>query len=301
MTISRYAKKFAMQIKKWILFWLFICFNIMLLSALKGPDQYLTVPFQFVNNQIVLQVSINSKGPFFMILDTGVYPSSVDIELARKLNIPLKKQGGYAAGFGSENYPYYPTEISTLKIGELEVKNLECIATRTRHIQLGSKKIDGILGHSFFKNKIVQINYLEKTVTLLEDWQPKHTSSQLIQPFHLVGRLPFINRLEVNGTSFRAMLDTGFSGALGMSTASARKLGLSEQSTEEIEAIGTRGKFTLRLGTVDKMGLGDFFLKHPKTFFFDTASYEFIGNDFFRHFLTTFDYVNNRLILEKLN
>ena len=37
-----------------------------------------TVPFTLVKNQIVVQTSVNGKGPYSFIVDTGVTPSVID-------------------------------------------------------------------------------------------------------------------------------------------------------------------------------------------------------------------------------
>src|SRR5207302_9249620 len=44
-------------------------------QTVKAPIE---VPFEFVHKQIVVQVKINGKGPFSMLLDTDIDPSAID-------------------------------------------------------------------------------------------------------------------------------------------------------------------------------------------------------------------------------
>lgn len=42
-----------------------------------GKQQAVEIPFDFYRNEIILQVKVNGKGPFNMMLDTGTDPSAV--------------------------------------------------------------------------------------------------------------------------------------------------------------------------------------------------------------------------------
>lgn len=41
----------------------------------------IVMPFEFIRNEIVVQVKVNGKGPFNMMLDTGTDPSAIDLFL----------------------------------------------------------------------------------------------------------------------------------------------------------------------------------------------------------------------------
>ena len=58
------------------------------------------VPFEFVNNQIVLQVKIGGKGPFNVLLDTDTDPSAIDTVTARELGLQVGSRGAPASGTG---------------------------------------------------------------------------------------------------------------------------------------------------------------------------------------------------------
>ncbi|HYT48876.1 MAG TPA: aspartyl protease family protein, partial [Pyrinomonadaceae bacterium] len=45
------------------------------------------VPFEFLHNQIVVQVKVNGKGPYNMLFDTDTDPSAIDLAVARELGL----------------------------------------------------------------------------------------------------------------------------------------------------------------------------------------------------------------------
>ena len=68
------------------------------------------IPFDFYRNEIVVQVKVNGKGPFSMMVDTGTDPSAIDLVTARELGLKLDPIGKQASGGGtSVNLAYEPS------------------------------------------------------------------------------------------------------------------------------------------------------------------------------------------------
>ena len=113
------------------------------------------VPFDLVANQVVAGITIGGRGPFACLLDTAVAPSVVDLALARELGLPLRDDvPGEAAGQGSEGATFYPSQLPDVRLGELEVGDIEAVATDLS--RLGSKlnqPLHAILGQSFFEGE----------------------------------------------------------------------------------------------------------------------------------------------------
>jgi hypothetical protein len=64
----------------------------------KNKDQVIEFPFEFHKNEIILQVSVNGKDPFNMMLDTGTDPSGVDLATAKELGLKLHPLGTEITG-----------------------------------------------------------------------------------------------------------------------------------------------------------------------------------------------------------
>src|SRR5580765_3354090 len=70
-------------------------------SAQPGKAQ-VEIPFEFVHNQIVVEVKVGGKGPFKMLVDTNTDPSAIDIATARELGLAVGDKGTPVSGGGTE-------------------------------------------------------------------------------------------------------------------------------------------------------------------------------------------------------
>ena len=87
-------------------------------------------PFDLVANQVVVGIGrLAAVGPFSCLLDTAAAPSVVDLTLARELGLRVSDdRPGAAAGQGSEIATFYPSELPDVRLGELEVGDVEAVA-----------------------------------------------------------------------------------------------------------------------------------------------------------------------------
>ena len=101
------------------------------------------LPMKFRDGMPAIEVMVNGKGPFLFAIDTGGQGDArADESLVKTLG--LKKVGEVQAGDSSgKTIPLDMVGIDSIKIGELEFKNLEALSrgynSRSR------TKIDGIL------------------------------------------------------------------------------------------------------------------------------------------------------------
>ena len=139
------------------------CFSSFAQTSSKS--QTVEVPFEFYRNEIVLQVKVNGKGSFNMMLDTGTDPSAVDLKTAKEIGLKLNPIGQQATGGGTSVNLTYETELLLVEVGSLKAKNVEALAIDLSKIseRLG-KPLHGILGHSLLNNRIVQIDYPKRVV-----------------------------------------------------------------------------------------------------------------------------------------
>lgn len=105
---------------------------ILALACISSSAQVKTpvveIPFEFYRNEIILQVKVNGKGPFNMMLDTGTDPSGIDLATAKEIGLKLTPLGKPATGGGTDVNLVYGTELSLVEVGGLTAKNLEAVA-----------------------------------------------------------------------------------------------------------------------------------------------------------------------------
>src|SRR5215470_10830111 len=77
----------------------------------KNNDRVIEVPFEFVRNEIILQVKINGQRSLNMMLDTGTDPSAVDLSTAKELGLKLGSHGRQGSGGGTDVNLMYETNL----------------------------------------------------------------------------------------------------------------------------------------------------------------------------------------------
>jgi hypothetical protein len=97
-------------------------------AQVRSKQQVIEVPFDFFRNEIIVQVKVDGKGLFNMMLDTGTDPSAIDIATARELGLKLDSVGGKATGGGSGVNLAYGTKLPLVELGGITAKNVEAAA-----------------------------------------------------------------------------------------------------------------------------------------------------------------------------
>src|ERR1043166_6909662 len=96
--------------------------------AARGQQPVVEVPFEFLHNEIVVQVKVNGKGPFNMMLDTGTDPSAIDVATAKEIGLKLQPLGKTGSGGGTDVNLAYHTKMPLIEAGDFTVKNVETLA-----------------------------------------------------------------------------------------------------------------------------------------------------------------------------
>src|SRR5438128_10266652 len=86
------------------------------------PKAPVEVPFEFLHNQIVVQVKVNGKGPFNMLIDTDTDPSAIDASTAKELGLQVGTNGAAATGGGTETNVVYPTRLASVELDGVSAK-----------------------------------------------------------------------------------------------------------------------------------------------------------------------------------
>lgn len=126
----------------------------------------LTVPFDFSRHEIGLNVSVKGK-PLYMILDTGVKPSVVDLRDAEILKLPLNRSAaGQGGGESGRAQQAIPSTIQRLSIGGRRFGDIEALATDPHDMSASyGRPLDGVLGYSFIAGNTILIDYSARMVT----------------------------------------------------------------------------------------------------------------------------------------
>jgi len=266
------------------------------------------IPFDFYRNEIILQVKINGKGPFNMMLDTGTDPSGIDLATAKELGLKLVPLGKPATGGGTDVNPTYGTELSLVEVGGLTAKDLEAIAISLSKIsdRLG-KPLHGVLGHGLLHGRIVQIDYPNRVVRFYSASPISKGPTRTVMPFRYKDNV-LIDDVSINGKKVVGNLDTGSNGGFSLTPEAVSLLGLEEEVSraKATTDVGYNGVSENREGKLNNVTVGGISVDAPVATFFgkrtghDNKPWGInIGNVFLKDFILTIDYRKKLVMLEK--
>jgi predicted aspartyl protease len=280
----------------------------------KAPAE---IPFEFVHNQIVVQVKIGGKGPFSMLLDTDTDPTAIDAATARELGLQVESKGAAASGGGNESVTTYPTKLPTVELGSVTAKDVSAAAiSLTKVSDRIGRPIKGVLGYSFLQGRIVQIDYPNSKVRFYAtspypglQFAP-NTVDKISFPLRHEDGAVIIDSVFINGEKMRATLDTGSSGTFGLTPQAVKTLGLEEQGLDgkTETSTGYNGEYEHKVGVLKSVRLGRLAIDSaPATLWLpgtghDKNSFQVnIGNGFFQDFVMTFDFRNKMVVFERVD
>ena len=261
------------------------------------------IPFERVGNFIYLRARLNDSEPLWFLLDSGATASYFDVERAKAL------------GLGRDDF----AKGVSLDFPGVKLLDQKFLPQRLGFGIYNGQAVDGLLGYDFISRFVVEIDYVNNTVTLHEPNSYKYSGSGEVVPLTLLeddsgGKVPLVQvritqqgRVAIEG---KFIADTAVRSAVSFNTpfVDANKLLQFTQPTIQVPlGGGAMVRESLQsVGRVPKIQLGRFtFKKNVAIFFQDkqgvVASPEFdgvIGAEILRRFKVIFDYSRRRMILE---
>lgn len=232
----------------------------------------LEIPFDFSRSAIGLNVTVNGA-PLFMILDTGVDPSVIDTARADALGLKIDRaDSGEASGEGdAKEAKVYAVTLDGLAISDRTFSPIDALAMTMDTLSASyGRKLDGVLGYSFLKDRIVLIDYASKGIGILD--RPADATAQIRLcrkrvtmplngfPDDSIPAIPDFHLGKATGT---ISLDTGSNGGISLYQAALALPGVSAalKETGETTATGARGGANVKTYTLElPVGIGPFSL-----------------------------------------
>jgi hypothetical protein len=184
---------------------------------LQGTRKHVNIPFRIVRDMVVIRLSINGKGPFNFILDTGVGLMLItDPKLVDSINV-YNKRTIKIAGFGEgEAYEAYVTSALNVDIPGLVSYDVAAAILKTDHFGLSNFAgipIHGLLGYEFFNNLAVKVDFSDSSLTVSKPKDIKLFRKGNKVPISIENRKPYIQAkiTFADGTKAnnKLMLDLG--------------------------------------------------------------------------------------------
>ena len=183
--------------------------------SIAGGAGETSIPFQLVNNHIFADVTVNGKGPYTFIFDTGG-ANLLTPRLTAVLG--LKSEGQMEGnGAGSGHMDVGLTKVSTLQLGAAEVKN-QIFAVIALDALAPAEGVDlpGMVGFEVFRRFVTRFDYGTHTLTLIRPDAFAAKDAGAAIPFQFNGNTIEI-RATYNGIPGNFTIDTGARSSLTLS------------------------------------------------------------------------------------
>ncbi len=277
-----------------------------------------SIPFKLINNLVFIPLQVNGVELTFL-LDSGV-EETVLFSLEEKKELRFKNiEKIKLKGLGSEE------EIEGLKAtGNLvEVKGLEArdhllYVILDQNFNLSSHigiPVNGIIGYSFLKDHLIEINYAKKRITLYKETiKNRRRIERRFEkvPITIERAKPYLVANVSTGsveTQSKLLIDIGNSDAVWLFQNSLNKIQVPQKSFEDYLGKGFSGDVHGSRARIGSFSIANFKFKNVIGAFPDSSSVQHVkmvsgrigsvGGEILKRFRLVFDYSNNILFLNK--
>lgn len=286
-------------------------------------NRSVTIPFKLYNNLIVIPLSINGSDTLNMILDTGVRNTLItSLQTNEEVNLNYSRTvriRGLGEGASIEALASYG---NTIKIDRALGKNQEILVLVEDIFFLSAllgTNVHGLIGHSAFKDFIVEIDYEKKRIKFHdhERFQKgyskrKNSSKWTALPLTFRDDKPYLD-LEItekdgSKSTVNLLIDSGASHTMALYYSANDELDLPKPRIRSFLGSGLSGEIHGYLGKLQELRIGDYVLNEPISSYPDEEGIKralvyssrdgSIGADILRRFKIFFNYQDSTLLLQ---
>ena len=282
----------------------------------EGKDKF-DLSFQSVNDLVVVPIEINGVELSFL-LDTGV-DSSIIFSLEEKDSLNIKNASDILLrGWGEgEAITAIKSTGNSVRLGNASHSNFTVYIVYDHQISLSNRlglPIHGIIGYDFFKDFVVEFNYLKERLVAYNSNSYEYDKCKRCDDFDLVfyKNKPFIKVLvSIDNKEFIPMdllIDSGSGDALWVFEDPDLGINIPNENFDDFLGFGMGGSVYGKRARINNLKLGKFKLDGVTASFPDTLYFEGVttyksrngslGSQVLKRFTSTFDYKNKRLRLK---
>ena len=276
------------------------------------------IPFKLINNLVLVPIKVNGVELNFL-LDTGVSETILfsleekkEVRFLNTEKIILRGLGNQTAveGLKSTN--------NTLEFSSLKMSNHLLYIVLDPEFNLSSHigiPVNGIIGFQFFRNNLVEINYLKKKIIVYKDI-PKYRSKIEKKfntiPIAIEKSKPYLKSSITIGNQeipVKLLVDIGNSDAVWLFKDRSTMIKVPSKNFDDFLGKGFSGDIEGKRARIQKFKVANFEFKNLVASFPDSISTRnvtmvpdrmgSVGGEIMKRFDVVFDYQNQELHLKK--
>lgn len=273
----------------------------MMQGTVENQNFFKEIPFQLINNLIIVTVEIDSKN-YNLIFDTGAEVHLFDKSLSSQINFtPIKKVKVNSST--SSKKGQLVASIPKISLDGIEFNNTAAVFLDLSAVSkvLGCMPIHGLLGNNLVRKSNWQIDYQNQVIRVTDDFSKLKTSKNAHRLKMNAGKSGNIYfDVKIAGVDIKSTFDTGFNGKIQVNKVELLK----KFEHKTIEGILGANALGVMIGEenyaiVENFQIENLPLQNQQIIFESDAS-SLIGNKFWNHFTLTIDWKNDELILDPI-
>jgi hypothetical protein len=267
-----------------------------------------TVPFRLLNNHIYLQATVDGKGPYTFILDTGGH-TLLSPKIIKEAGL---KAAGAAVGSGAGKGTVLSgfVQFHEIAIGGVKLHDQTAIAQNIYDKSIEGIPVDGMVGFELIRRLVTQIDYGAKTLTFTDPAKFSPASVGTPVPFKFYDHLPQVAG-SAGGVPGIFDIDTGSRSEVDITSPSVEKFDFKGKYPKGVEAVtgwGVGGPVKSYVVKLPYLTIGNFKepgvvagLDGPHSGSMSDANFlGNIGSAFMKRFVVTFDYAHQIVYLKPI-
>jgi hypothetical protein len=275
---------------------------------IEGGATSAVLPFRLLNNHVYVQATVNGKGPYTFIVDTGGH-TLISPRLAAVAGLKVAGAATTSgAGEGKETTGF--ARYREIALGPVRLTDQPAFITNIYDPAVEGIPVDGMIGFELFARFAVKLDYGAKamTVSMFPAFDPRGAGTPV--PFKFYDHLPNV-RGSIGGLPARFDIDTGSRSELDVTSPFVATHRLRDRYKPGISIItgwgvgGASRSYVVRipsivLGSVNVPNVvAD--LSEAKSGSFSDPNYEGnVGSGLLKRFVVSFDYSHKTMYLKPL-
>jgi hypothetical protein len=267
-----------------------------------------TIPFRLLNNHVYVQATVDGKGPYTFIVDTGGHTllSPRVVAEAGLQSVGASETSGAGEKTKTSGFARY-REIA---VGKARLRDQTALTIEVYEPAVEGIVVDGMIGFEFFRRFAVRLDYGAQTMTTTnpERFDPRDAGTAV--PFEFYDHLPYVAG-SIGELPAHFDIDTGSRSEIDVTSPFVLRHKLREKYRKGVSAVtgwgvgGPSRSYVVRLPSLSLGGVqaNDVVasLSEAKGGSFSDANYDGnIGSGFLKRFIVTFDYAHQTLYLQPL-
>jgi hypothetical protein len=294
-------------------------------SIIGAKDKRVEIPFELINNLVVIEASLNGSTPMKFILDTGVGTTIISsLPVGEEIYLPNSRVVSLTGLGEGESVEAIYTNNNTLGLGRVQAENLEVLYLKENIFMLSSfmgTEVHGIIGYDMFASFAVELNYRAKEIYIYDTDEFEEKFQKLPNhrkwfkyPIHIEEKKPYINlvyqhKKDSDPTEIRLLIDSGSSNAFSLYDLTHEAIDIPKNRIETLIGVGLSGRVKGYLGRINMMQLGKFEFTKPVIAYPDSFAIRHafgvgdrngsLGGEVLRRFKVIFHFQDEYILMRK--